>query len=91
MVADMGSLNRLPRIIGQGNARLMTFTARDFTADECLRMGLGLLCEVCDTPESLLERSLNLAAEIAANPQSAVKGKEDGRIRSQVRRPAMLL
>ncbi len=58
-----------------GNASLMTFTARDFHADECLRMGLGLLCEVCDTPESLLERSLNLAAEIAANPQSAVKGE----------------
>jgi enoyl-CoA hydratase len=25
IVADMGSLNRLPRIIGQGNARLIRF------------------------------------------------------------------
>jgi enoyl-CoA hydratase len=74
IVADMGSLNRLPRIIGQGNARLMAFTARDFTADECLRM--GLLSDVYDTPEALLEGALNLAAEITANSRSAVRGSK---------------
>jgi len=74
IVADMGSLNRLPRIIGQGNARLMAFTARDFTADECLRM--GLLSEVYETPEALLEGALNLAAEITGNSRSAVRGSK---------------
>jgi enoyl-CoA hydratase len=74
IVADMGSLNRLPRIIGQGNARLMAFTARDFTAAECLRM--GLLSEIFDTPEAVLEGALNLAAEITANARSAVRGSK---------------
>jgi len=74
IVADMGSLNRLPRIIGQGNARLMAFTARDFTADECLRM--GLISEIHDTPEALLEGALKMAADITANSRAAVQGSK---------------
>ncbi len=72
IVADMGSLNRLPRIIGQGNTRMMAYTGRDFHAEECLRM--GLLNEVYDSQESLMTGALKLAAEIADNSAAAVKG-----------------
>ena len=40
IVADMGSLNRLPKIIGQGHTRMLALTGRDITAAEALRIGL---------------------------------------------------
>jgi len=72
IVADMGSLNRLPQIIGQGNTRMMAYTGRDFNADECLRM--GLINEIYENQESLMEGALKLAEEIADNSSAAVKG-----------------
>jgi len=74
IVADMGSLNRLPRIIGQGNTRMMAYTGRDFTAEECLRM--GLINEIYDSQESLMAGALKLAEEIAANSAAAVRGSK---------------
>jgi enoyl-CoA hydratase len=74
IVADMGSLNRLPRIIGQGNARMMAFTGRDFSAAEALRM--GLINEVYDNQEALMAGALALAAEIAENAGPAVRGSK---------------
>jgi enoyl-CoA hydratase len=74
IVADMGSLNRLPRIIGQGNARMMAFTGRDFTAEEALRM--GLINEVYENREALMAGALALAAEIAENAAPAVRGSK---------------
>jgi enoyl-CoA hydratase len=72
IVADMGSLNRLPAIIGQGNARLMALTGRDVPAEEALRM--GLLNAVYETQEAMTAGALALAAEIAANAAPAVAG-----------------
>ena len=74
IVADMGSLNRLPRIIGQGNARMMAFTGRDFSAEEALRM--GLVNEIYDDREALMAGALALAAEIADNAAPAVRGSK---------------
>jgi enoyl-CoA hydratase len=74
IVADMGSLNRLPGIIGQGNTRMMAFTGRDFNAEEALRM--GLVNEVYDTREMLMTGALALAAEITENAASAVRGSK---------------
>ncbi|MCU0786361.1 MAG: enoyl-CoA hydratase-related protein, partial [Verrucomicrobia bacterium] len=48
MVADLGTLQRLPRIIGQGAARELALTGEDFDADTALR--LGLVSRVLDTP-----------------------------------------
>lgn len=72
IVADMGSLNRLPRIIGQGNTRLMALTGRDFSAEEAFRM--GLVNALYDTREELLQGAVALAAEIANNAPNAVRG-----------------
>lgn len=74
IVADMGSLNRLPRIIGQGNTRMMAFTGRDVTADEALRM--GLVNGLYDSPETCLAAAKDLAAEIADNAEPAVRGSK---------------
>ena len=67
----MGSLNRLPRIIGQGNTRMLAFTGRDFTAEEVLRM--GLINEIYEDRDALIPGSLALAAEISLNATPAVR------------------
>lgn len=72
IVADLGSLQRLPLIVGKGLAREMAFTGRDVTADEALRM--GLVNAVHDTREALDEAALALADEIAQNAPLTVRG-----------------
>lgn len=72
IVADMGSLNRLPGIIGQGHTRMLALTGRDFSADNALR--IGLVNELYENQEELIKGALNLAAEIAENADNAVRG-----------------
>lgn len=72
IVADMSSLNLLPSIIGHGNARMMAFTGADFTADQCYQM--GLFNEVLDDRDSMMDRAVELASQIAANPAIVLNG-----------------
>jgi enoyl-CoA hydratase len=72
IVADMGSLNRLPSIIGQGNTRMLALTGRDFPAESALRM--GLINELYENQGDLMKGALDLAGEIAGNPDNAVRG-----------------
>ena len=71
LVADMGILQRLPLIIGQGFTREMAYTARFFSAKEVARMGLvnGIYAD----RESLMEEAKKLAALIAENAPLAVQ------------------
>ncbi|MBN2570334.1 MAG: enoyl-CoA hydratase/isomerase family protein [Deltaproteobacteria bacterium] len=69
-VADMGVLQRLPFIIGQGFTREMAFTARFYAAREVERM--GMINMVYPDVESLMEGAKKLAAQIAANAPLAV-------------------
>jgi enoyl-CoA hydratase len=68
----MGSLNRLPNVIGQGNTRMLALTGRDFPATEALRM--GLINELYENQEELMKGALNLAREITGNTDNAVRG-----------------
>lgn len=72
MVADVGTLQRLPRIIGDGPARELALTGRDFGADRALR--LGLVSDVYADEPALLDAARALARDIAANPPLAVQG-----------------
>lgn len=72
IVADLGSLQRLPHIIGQGRTRELAFTGRDVGADEALAM--GLVNAVHPTREAALEAALVMAREIAANAPRTVAG-----------------
>ena len=40
MVADVGTLQRLPRLIGEGMARELAFTGRNVSAEEAEKLGL---------------------------------------------------
>jgi enoyl-CoA hydratase len=72
IVADMGSLNRLPLIIGQGNTRMMAYTGRDVDARQALNM--GLVSELYENQELLMAAAAKLAGEIASNSAAAVRG-----------------
>lgn len=72
IVADLGSLQRLPRIIGEGNTRELAFTGKDITASRAL--AINLVNEVFDTPEATIEAARQMAREIADNPPLVVQG-----------------
>jgi enoyl-CoA hydratase len=74
MVADVGSLQRLPRVIGDGAAREWIFTGGDYTAQQA--RDVGLLNDVLPDPAAVLARSRELAAAIAANSPLAVQGSK---------------
>ncbi|MCE9599726.1 MAG: enoyl-CoA hydratase/isomerase family protein [Spirochaetia bacterium] len=72
IVADMGSLNRLPGIIGDGNTRLMAFTGADFSGEDCNRM--GLVSKVYGTQEEMMHGARTMAEEIASNSGIVLRG-----------------
>ena len=69
---DIGGLQFLPPIIGQGFTREMAFTGADYDATFAER--IGLVNHVYDTPDALFEAAMMLARQIADNPATAVQG-----------------
>ena len=72
IVEDMGSLQRLPMIVGEGAAREMCLTGDDFDAARAAK--LGLVGRVEESPEASLAVAHAIAARIAANPPLTVQG-----------------
>ena len=75
IIADLGTLQRLPDIIGQGWFRELALTGRDFTAAEALQM--GLLTRVCEDRDALYAEAKTLASQIAECPPLTVQGVKD--------------
>ncbi len=71
LAADMGVLQRLPHIIGQGFTREMAYTAADYTAKDAERM--GLVNAVYPDQDSLGAAARNLALQIASNAPLGVR------------------
>ncbi|MEO7109297.1 MAG: enoyl-CoA hydratase-related protein [Polyangiaceae bacterium] len=65
-----GGTQRLPRILGMGRAMELILTGRFIKADEALRIGLAN--EVVPRGKSL-ERAMQLAKELCALPQGAMR------------------
>ncbi|MDC0710289.1 crotonase/enoyl-CoA hydratase family protein [Stigmatella sp. ncwal1] len=72
IVADLGALQRLPRIIGEGHTRELAYTGGDVDSERALRM--GLVNEVFASPEELLTQARATARRIADNPPLVVQG-----------------
>jgi len=72
MAADVGTLQRLPRIIGDGIMRELAFTGRYVEADEALR--IGLVNRIYDDQAGLLDGVFAVAREIAEKSPIAVAG-----------------
>ena len=69
---DIGGLQWLPHIVGEGITREMAFTAADYDAPFALRT--GLVNHVYDTPEQLFTKANEMAQQIADNASLAVQG-----------------
>ena len=73
-VADVGVLQRLPLIVGQGIAREMAFTAGNYDARRAKE--ILLVNEVLNDRQALVQRAEELAAQIAANAPLAVQASK---------------
>jgi len=72
MVADLGTLQRLPHIIPQGHVAELVYTGKDISAARAQQ--IGLVNDVYADHEALLEAAQALAEAIAANSPLAVQG-----------------
>ncbi|WP_091286301.1 crotonase/enoyl-CoA hydratase family protein [Amycolatopsis xylanica] len=75
IVADLGSLQRLAPIIGDGHLRELALTGKDIDAARAEK--IGLVNDVYPDQEAALEAARQLAADIAANPPLVVQGVKD--------------
>jgi len=74
MVADVGTLQRLPKIVDPGRVAELVYTGRDFDAAEAEQM--GLVSGVYDDADDVQQAAAQLAAVIAANSPLAVQGSK---------------
>jgi len=72
IVADVGTLQRLPGIVGRGHVAELAFTGKDVTAARARE--IGLVNDVLPDAAAVLAAARAMAAEIAANSPLAVQG-----------------
>jgi enoyl-CoA hydratase len=74
MVADLGTLQRLPRLVGEGLAREMAYTGRRVSADEALAG--RLVNAVWPDHESAVATATETARVIATKSPLAIRGSK---------------
>ncbi len=72
IVADVGTLQRLPGIVGDGHVAELAFTGKDISAARAKE--IGLVNDVLPDAEAVAAAARAMAAEIAANSPLAVQG-----------------
>lgn len=72
IVADVGTLQRLPRVVGPGHAAELSFTGKDIDAERAA--AIGLVNDVHVDHDQLLKAAAGMAEEIAANSPLVVQG-----------------
>jgi enoyl-CoA hydratase len=72
MVADVGTLQRLPKLIPLAVVKELAYTGRRLKADKAL--SYGLVNEVFESPEAMLAAAMQCAKEIADKPPVAIWG-----------------
>lgn len=72
MTADVGTLQRLPRLIAPGIVRELAYTGRRFSAQEAREW--GLVNTVYDSREALLAGVMEIARDIAEKSPLAIEG-----------------
>jgi enoyl-CoA hydratase len=72
MVADVGTLQRLPKIIDPGSVAELAYTGRDFDAGEAA--SLNLVTRLLPDADAVVAAAIETAEAIAANSPLAVQG-----------------
>ncbi|MFT6917368.1 MAG: enoyl-CoA hydratase [Motiliproteus sp.] len=75
LTADVGTLQRLPHLVGRGIANELALTGRTFDAHDACQQ--GLINKVFESPEQLLSEVNALAAMIAAKSPLAIRGTKE--------------
>jgi enoyl-CoA hydratase len=72
IVADVGTLQRLPGIVTAGHVAELAYTGKDIDAERAER--IGLVNDLYDDAEAVYAAAFDLASEIGANSPLAVRG-----------------
>jgi len=72
MTADVGTLQRMPKLVPEGIVRELAYTGRRWTAHEA--KAAGFVNEIYPDHETLLDAVMNVAGEIASKSPMAVWG-----------------
>lgn len=72
MTADVGTLQRMPKLVPEGIVRELAYTGRRWTAQEA--KAAGFVNEVYPDHKTLLDAVMNVAGEIASKSPMAVWG-----------------
>ena len=75
MTADVGTLQRLPKLVGEGIVRELAYTGRTFDAREA--KDIGLVNRVFDSREALYAGVHDIAATIAAKSPLSIRGTKE--------------
>jgi enoyl-CoA hydratase len=71
-VADVGTLQRLPKILNAGHVAELAYSGKDIKADRAEK--IGLVNDVYESAEATMAAGLQLANDIASNSPMAVRG-----------------
>jgi len=72
IVADVGTLQRLPGVVSAGHVAELAYTGKDINATKAEK--IGLVNDVYPDAEAVYAAALEMAGEIAANAPLAVRG-----------------
>lgn len=75
MMADMGTLQRLPKLMPEGVVRELALTGDKLSADRAYQ--LGLVSEVVEDADALTKHALAVAGRIASRAPVAVSGTRE--------------
>jgi enoyl-CoA hydratase/carnithine racemase len=75
IVADLGTLQRIPRLIGEGLARELAYTGREFDGKEAHAM--RLVNQIFPDKDSLIKSVMEIAVCIAQKSPLAIRGIKD--------------
>jgi enoyl-CoA hydratase len=75
MTADVGTLQRLPKLVGDGITRELAYTGRKMDASEAQR--IGLVNRVFESREALYAGVQEIAATIAAKSPLSIRGTKE--------------
>jgi enoyl-CoA hydratase len=72
MTADVGTLQRLPKLMAPGIVKELAYTGRRFSATEA--KDWGFINTICDSQQDVLDKALELARQIATKSPLAISG-----------------
>jgi enoyl-CoA hydratase/carnithine racemase len=81
ITADLGTLQRLPKIVGDGIARELAYTARVFDGSEA--QALGFVNRCFDSADALFEQARQIARTIASKSPLAVRGSKQALVHAR--------